>query len=212
MPLSAKLVTPSPVEIKRAPWMRRIHLHSPKLGRSLVLFSYQSLKLWALIESHPPIVTFCEYPGYVLDHEQRLLAHFWIQRGAQQEFLVLDEDLDLSVEHPHKVPTFANARLRRITDAEIEPYQAWIDNWMSINPYLVSNRRFVTPQMLRQALDFFSAPHALFDAEYALREHDPMLARTAVFMLLHQGRLQSEELSQRPWTGATVFGATAAPD
>jgi hypothetical protein len=108
--------------------MRRIHLHSPKLGRALVLFSYQSLKLWALIESHPSIVTFCEYPGYVIAGGQRVLADFWIQRGAEQEFLALDKGLELALEQPRKAPTFANARLRRVADAEVRSYQAWIDS------------------------------------------------------------------------------------
>lgn len=43
MPQATSAATPRPVEVKRLPWMRRIHLYSPKLARMLVLFSYRSV-------------------------------------------------------------------------------------------------------------------------------------------------------------------------
>lgn len=47
MPASSSPVNPSPVAIKRFPWMRRLSFISPKLSRLLTLFSYDSLSLWA---------------------------------------------------------------------------------------------------------------------------------------------------------------------
>ena len=54
--------------------MRRIHVHSPKLARTLVLFSEQSVNAWALIESCPQITFFCEHPGFIDVDGQRVLA------------------------------------------------------------------------------------------------------------------------------------------
>jgi hypothetical protein len=51
MPAPICIEVPKPTEIKRLPWMRRIHVDSPKLARMLVLFSTKSLRAWALIES-----------------------------------------------------------------------------------------------------------------------------------------------------------------
>ena len=38
MPASTSLLTPSPVAIKRLPWMRRLTFVSPKAARLLTLF------------------------------------------------------------------------------------------------------------------------------------------------------------------------------
>ena len=52
MPAFSSPVTPSPVAIKRLPWMRRLSFIIPRLSRLLTLFSYGSLSLWAYVESH----------------------------------------------------------------------------------------------------------------------------------------------------------------
>jgi hypothetical protein len=62
--------------------------------------------------------------------------------------------------------------------------------------------------MLDIVAQLFDIPMALFDAEHALqRRMEKQLARTAIFMLLHQGRLTSDDLSKQALSGATIFSA-----
>ena len=58
MPASSSPVNPSPVAIKRLPWMRRLSFISPSLSRLLTLFSYDSLSLWAYVENHSAVTRF----------------------------------------------------------------------------------------------------------------------------------------------------------
>jgi hypothetical protein len=48
-------------------------------------------------------------------------------------------------------------------------------------------------------------PRPLFEIEHAMRDVDAQLVRTAVFMLLHQGLLVSDDLAVRPLAITTVF-------
>jgi hypothetical protein len=178
------MVSPRPMPVQRLPWMRRIHVHSPKVGRTLVLFSYESLHAWALAESCPLITTFCEYPGYVVVDGKRVLANFWLQGSGRDEFVKLEDSIELMPELPDQVPTYTGVAIDMVPRQWFEPYQEWIDNWLRINPYLVSNARFVTPLMLERVAGMFGIDHPLFDVEHALRDVDPQLARTAAFMLL----------------------------
>lgn len=205
MPQSTAPVIPSPIEITRFPWMRRLSFVSPKLSRLLTLFSYGSLNLWSFIESHPAITGFCEYPGYVIINDQPVLATFWVQGHGHQQFLVLEDDIQLEPENITPVPTFRDASVHIVTQAWLASHQQWIDNWQQINPYIVCNRRFITPQILDATAALFDGPIALFDAEHALQRIDQQLVRTAVFMLLHQGRLASDDLTKKPLGGATLF-------
>jgi hypothetical protein len=185
--------------------MRRIHVHSPKVGRTLVLFSYDSLAAWALAESCPLIKTFCEYPGYVQLGSVRVLADFWVQGSGRDEFVKLEGGIDLTPELPDQVPTYTDVAVARVTTDWLLRYREWIDNWLRINPYLVANARFVNGAMVERVAGLFDSARTLFDAEHAVRDLDPQMARTVIFMLLHRGRLSSADLMLRPLTDATVF-------
>lgn len=205
MAMSARSEVPRPIAIKRLPWMRRIHLYSPKAARMLVLFSEESLAAWALAEGSPLVTSFCEYPGYVELDGQRVMADFWIQGEAREQFVKLEDGIDLTPEGPGPIPTYTDVEVSRVTSEWLARHVHWIDNWLGINPYLVANARFVTPAMIERVASLFDGPRMLFDVEHAMRDVDPQLARTAVFMLLHQGRLGSDDLMQRPLAGTTVF-------
>ena len=205
MGVSRLIEAPQPVSIKRLPWMRRIHLYSPKLDRMVVLFSEEALGAWALAESCPLITSLCEYPGYVELDGQRVMADLWVQGDGREQFVKLEDGIDLTAEGPGPVPTYTDVEVSRVTSDWLALHAVWIDNWLRINPYLVANARFVTPAMIEQVASLFDEPRALFDAEHAVRDIDPQLTRTAIFMLMHQGRLGSDDLLQRPLAGTTVF-------
>lgn len=185
--------------------MRRLSFISPKLSRPLTVFSYESFNLWAFIESHPAVTRFCEYPGYVVINDQRVLATFLVQGHDHQQFLMLENDIQLEPEHAHLVPTFNDASVFTVTQEWLAPHRQWIENWSQINPYIVCNGRFVTPQILDATSSLFDGPIALFDVEHALQKIDQQLVRTAVFTLLHKGRLVSDDLTKKPLSGATLF-------
>lgn len=209
MPAPISIEVPRPTEIKRLPWMRRIHVYSPKLARMLALFSTESLKAWALIESCPLIEAFCEHPGYVQIDGRRALADFWVRGQGRQEFVKLEGGVDLQPEQPDQVRTFTDVVVDRVEPGWFTPYEQWIANWHQINPYLVANARFVPPAMLERVASLFNAPRPLYDLEHAMRDTDVQLARSAVLMLLHQGRLISDDLMLRPFASTTVFRPSA---
>lgn len=211
MPQSSSLAMPSPTEIKRLPWMRRLSFISPKLSQLVTLFSYGSHNLWGYIESHPAITSFCEYPGYVIVDEQRVLATFWVRGDEHQQFLVLEGDIQVEPEDSTTAPTFLDASVHTITQDWLTSHQQWIENWHRINPYIVSNSRFVTPQIIGATAALFNHPMKLFDAEHALHRVDPQLVRTAVFMLLQRGQITSADLTSKPLNGATLFYASDTP-
>jgi len=205
MPVSRPSGTRQPAAIKRLPWMRRVHLYSPKADRMVVLFSEEALGAWALAESCPLVTSMCEYPGYVEIDGQRVMADLWVQGDGREQFVKLEGGIDLSPEDPASVRTYTDVEVSRVTSDWLRLHAAWIENWLTISPYLVANARFVSPPMIERVAALFDEPRALFDAEHAVRDIDPQLARTAIFMLMQQGRLGSDDLLQRPLTGATVF-------
>ncbi|WP_249744817.1 group II intron maturase-specific domain-containing protein [Burkholderia pyrrocinia] len=79
-----------PITIQRSKWLHQFHVWSPKLSRRLVLYSQQAVDFWAMIESHATILTFCEYPGFILVDERPRIADFVLHRDDTNEFVVLN--------------------------------------------------------------------------------------------------------------------------
>ncbi len=200
---------PQTASIKRMPWMRRIQLYSPKAARMLVLFSYDAVATWALAESSPLVEAFCEYPGFVALDGARTLADFWVRGSGREQFIKIEDGIELTPEFPERVRTYADVEISLVGVDWLAHRQVWIDNWLQINPYLVANARFVSPATLDRVVSLFDEPRPLFDIEHALRDVDAQLVRTAVFMLMHQGRLVSDDLAVRPLAITTAFRRNA---
>lgn len=205
MVTNAALRLPQTASIKRLPWMRRIQFYSPKAARMLVLFSYDAVATWALAESSPLVEAFCEYPGFVPLDGARTLADFWVRGAGREQFIKIKGGIDLSPEFPERVKTYADAEISLVSADWLAQHQVWIDNWLRINPYLVANARFVSSATLDRVAALFNEPRPLFDVEHAVRDVDAQLVRTAVFMLMHQGRLGSDDLAAHPLAITTVF-------
>ena len=65
--------------------------------------------------------------------------------------------------------------------------RVWADNWRSMLPYLVTNRRLVPPTPLQAMTRFVNRPQRLLAFEREFSAGDPVLVRTALFSLLHSG-------------------------
>lgn len=65
-----------PIAIQRSKWIHKFYVESPKLSRRLVLHSREAIDFWAMIESHSAILTFREYPGFVLVNQKPRVANF----------------------------------------------------------------------------------------------------------------------------------------
>jgi hypothetical protein len=65
----------------------------------------------------------------------------------------------------------------------------WIDNWMRILPYLSSNSRFVSDRLLNDIEQAAKTVQTIGEIERDFQPNDVVLVRTAIFMLIHRGKL-----------------------
>jgi hypothetical protein len=52
----------------------------PETGPALSLYSRRAIDFWAMLEAHPEITMFCEYPGRIRVDEGSRLADFAIRK------------------------------------------------------------------------------------------------------------------------------------
>jgi hypothetical protein len=200
-----------PVAIARPRGAHRFEAFSPKLARRMTFYRRASLEQWVLLEADPLVITFCERPGYIQINGHHRLADFWVRYIGLDELVILDDcnykDDATKPVHNLDAQTFS---IRRVVRAELAAARVWIENWQRMLPCLVANRDLVPPTLPQAIARFVKEPRRLLDIEREFSTGDPVVVRTAVFGLLHNGRVGAPELQTQPLSLLTSFAALEA--
>ena len=185
-----------PIESARPKGAGRFECWAPKLKRRVTLFDPFHVRLLTFLESNPRVSAYCERPMYWGRGADQKLTDFWLRAGRREicwivtptprpvRAGVLSDDDDIGVRYVH----FQN----------LAAHSIWIENWMRILPYLASNERFVSERLLLDVERATSTAPTLGQLERDFQPNDTVLVRTAVFMLLHRGRIKAKSLRDRP--------------
>jgi hypothetical protein len=200
-----------PVVLVRPSGAHRFEAFSPKLARRLTLYRRALLEQWLLLEADSAVTTFCERPGYVHVEGQQCLADFWVRYVDRQELVVLDySHVDEKMPESHRALDGAALPIRSVSPADLAAARVWIDNWQRMLPCIVANRGLVSPSLPRAIARFLTHPQKLLAIEREFSTGDPVLVRTAVFGLLHAGRISAPDLHTQALSLLTSFVATEA--
>jgi hypothetical protein len=200
-----------PVALVRPSGAHRFEAFSPKLARRLTLYRRALLEQWFLLEADPAVTTFCERPGYVHVEGQQRLADFWVRYVDRQELVILDDShVDEKMPKSHRALDGAALPIRSVSSADLAAARVWIDNWQRMLPCIVANRGLVSPSLPRAIARFLTHPQKLLAIEREFSTGDPVLVRTAVFGLLHAGRISAPDLHTQALSLLTSFVATEA--
>lgn len=174
---------------------------APKLRRSLVLTSWQAVRLWAMLEAHPQVRQYCERPATIeLDGRTRVVD-FWARRNSGDVWLLLDDEgaAELELDDEAKgAPRLGADQVQLISRAALDAEAMWIENWLRILPYLVANGGLVDPMLVDAIVDECGEPMTLVSIEARHISVDPMLVRAALFIAVHAGRVIGLDLREKP--------------
>lgn len=187
-----------PIDSAQPKGAGRFEIWAPKLQRRLTLFDPFHVQLCAYFESNPSISTYCERPAYWHHNKIMQLTDFWLMAG-HREMCVVTTAEPLPV-HAGILSESENIAVRYIHQASLGLRAIWIENWMRILPYLSSNARFVSNQLLADITRALSGEslQTLGQLECDFQPNDIVLVRTAVFLLLHKGMIKSDALYVQP--------------
>ncbi|WP_225031166.1 hypothetical protein [Paraburkholderia sp. XV] len=198
-----------PVALARPRGAHRFEAFSPKLGRRVTFYRRPLLEQWLLLEASPRVITFRERPGYVLIDGSRQLADFWVRYVDIEELVILDDSAsECSVIRSRRDIDDAALPIRIVAPAEFAAARTWTDNWKHMLPYLVANEGLVPSTLPRAIVGFLGEPQRLLAVEREFSAVDLVLVRTALFDLLHRGRVSAPELHAEPLSLLTSFAAS----
>jgi hypothetical protein len=200
-----------PLALVRPRGAHRFDVFSPKLKRRLTLYRRCALEAWLMIESDPSVRTFCERPGVVRLDGQRCVGDFWVHFADREELVVLSNPVvtnDTRQQHAEfdadRIP------MRRIEVAELAAARVWTDNWQRMLPALITTRDLVPASLYEAVERFVATPQPLLAIEREFSNDDPVLARAAIFGLLHAGRVEAPGLHTDALSLLTRFFAVEA--
>jgi hypothetical protein len=194
-----------PVPVGRPPFRHRYEVFSPKLDRSVTLFSWDAVLAWTLIEATAQIDRFCERPGLIQVNEDWRLADFWVRRAGQSELWLLP---DLNLPIIGAAPRIDSAPIITMPSTiaeQLKLHAVLIRNWQSALPYVTSNRRWITAQQNTRIITFCAQSKALVEIERRELPSDPVITRTVVFDLARRGLLHAEDMDSHPLRAGSRF-------
>lgn len=212
----------TPVDLPRPRGAPRLEGWSAKLQRVVQLYDRAAFELWLLLESDPEVVRFCERPVLIDTPAGRWLADFYVRLRRVEELRVIEVPpqaepvpaeaaVDLASRPAHvQMGDGSRIKIRYVAHADLLAARPWTCNWERMLPYLAANQTLLPRQLQSDVLRFTAKRRALHDVERAFAGVDLMLVRTAVFSLLHRGKLLAPSLRVEPLSGFTVFTATEA--
>ncbi|MFZ4539502.1 hypothetical protein [Propionivibrio sp.] len=184
-----------PVESARPKGAGRFECWAPKLKRRVTLFDPFHVRLLTFLESNPRVSAYCERPMYWGLGADQKLTDFWVRAGRREICWIVTSDRAAPTD---ELGPSENIAVRHIHAKNFASRTIWIDNWMRILPYIAANTRFVSEQLLADIEQATSNAPTLGAIERDFQPQDIVLIRTAVFMLLHRGRLKAEALHKQP--------------
>ena len=142
---------PEPLPVSRLPKQTLHHVWSPKLQRPVVLTSRGQVRLWVMLEANPTVATYCERPGLGSDHHG-LSADFWVLREGRPQWLALGEQSEPLPAEDASAST--STFIQIISTADLDQYRVWIQNWMSLLPYLNAGKRLIDAALANAVIGF----------------------------------------------------------
>ncbi|MCM2496218.1 hypothetical protein ACVCIH_20415 [Burkholderia glumae] len=189
---------PVPAPVQRLPKQTLHHAWAPKLQRPVKFASVTQVHLWVMLEANPSVTTYCERPVLSVEPATQPIADFWVMRDGAEQWLMVDDNVDEARVHdPHLASqaTQAVSNVETISCKDIEHHCIWIQNWMSLLPYLATGSRLIDQALLANVIQFFDRPTTIDEAEQHFSRIDPVLVRTAIIAGLHGGQLISPDLT-----------------
>ena len=201
------LPIPQPLALARPRGAHRFEAFSLKLARRVTLYRHVALQQWVLLEANSTVEAFCERPGFVIIGGQQILADFWVRYADRQELVILSEAASAfdAVSNDGGTLDMQGLSIRRVESAELLASRVRINNWRSMLPCLVANRRLLARSLSETIVRLLSQPRRLADIERQLSSGDPVLVRASLFSLLREGRVSAPELHSHPLSLLTTL-------
>lgn len=173
-----------------------------KVNRMLTIFGRDQLEAWLLLEADPKVTRYCERPLYVPDHKPKRVVDFWAGfRDYDELWLVGHEEgaIDTSDGAVSALRNWAELHaynVRQVTPRTVS--RTFLNNWGMIVRDLSANRRYVGLPLVSAVRDCLECPRPLSAICSMLRDHDPVLVRSATYSLVHTGVIRCPDLAREP--------------
>ncbi|MFX1767838.1 hypothetical protein PWP93_35745 [Paraburkholderia sp. A1RI-2L] len=189
---------PVPAPVQRPPKQTLHHAWAPKLRRPVMFASATQVRLWIMLEANPGVTNYCERPVPSVEATTEPIADFWVMRDGAEQWLIVDDNVEEAAAHGQQIAnetTRTAPRVETISSKDIEHHRIWVQNWMSLLPYLATGSHLIDPTLLVNIIHFFNRPATIDEAEQHFARLDPVLVRTAIITALHGGQLISPDLT-----------------
>jgi hypothetical protein len=192
---------------------------SPKLGRTVILYSDLERDHWVLVEADPRILLFCEQPlrisvrlasgpvGTIFDMWLRWReGHEELREVKYKDHVANSSRASRQLEAQATWTSLVSFPYSVMTEDVIRANPIFLANWKRILCYLGTTSRANVTRELDQVRSLLAkfGPMPMVEIERRLSQLDCMLVRTAIFTLIHAGETRALGIEERSLDGFTL--------
>lgn len=200
-----RLTFSSAIDNSRPFGSHRYDVYGPKIHRRLFLYGELPLNGFIAIESDPEISSYCERPVVITELKPRRVIDFWVQRpqGGELWFLLRQSELNwLDRKHSpteafHSWAEDQGLEIKLLTPESLGVGSVLLENWGNILRHLSANAKYTDSHLVSRVLELCDEDVSIKTLQERLQEEDPVIVRTAIYTLLHKGKLKSKDMIER---------------
>lgn len=137
---------------------------------------------------------------------------FWVKKNDQEELWLILRPSEHDWLAQGDAPTHAfkvwaetnKLNLRLLLPETFVKTQVWLDNWIEILGYLSPNVGVIPKSITKEIVDYATQPKTIRELEENFASTDRTLVRSAIFNLVHQGKLKIPDLEKSSITRDTL--------
>lgn len=193
----------------------RFSVWSPKLQRTVTLYSEADVDAWTILELDPSVLRMVERPHRIKLDKRSLVFNFYIEYSNRKSFLVVvdDDDFDsikASIDSHIGFQSFIedrNIAVEYWQKSFLKEKSVYTENGKTVLHSLSANARFLTRDLKSRTRDVISCSQSvsLRAVKESLSDEDPVLVAASIFSLLSSGELACSSIEINRLTDATEF-------
>ncbi|MCA9130976.1 MAG: hypothetical protein KDB22_28020 [Planctomycetales bacterium] len=207
-----KLRFTAPADNSRPYGSHRFDTFCIKVGRRATVFGDLCLSALIRLEIDPSVLAYCERPMVLEDLKPKRVVDFWVKRTSGEELWFLlrpsEKAWPTGTGGPGKAfSTWASAQNLTVVlcpRGDIALSDVARRNWTHILCYLNANRTYVDTRLTEKVHLLCRNEISIKEIQNQLQEEDPVLVRTALFLLMYEGRVVSPQIESVPIGAETV--------
>lgn len=199
----------TPATSQRPRGSYRYDVHSPLLNRHVTVYGKRAYAEWLALELEPGVIAYCERPIIDQSRQPPRVVDYWVKKETHEAYRILIRDGEEEARDFSNLCSVSKSLGVAVEFIAPRPFESDLTdqrNRQLMISYLAANSAQVSEEMIAKMLQSARIGFSLGEIERRHSDIEPVLIRTALFLLVRRGELTLPTIAEARICPGTEFG------